>query len=175
MNIRDIAQYIFRTMYLSMAMGFIAFSSADQSMFMATNYSNPFSKDVSSIDYYYQVPAYQSESKKTEFAFKQRKEINEERIGSFIYKTIDDPDRIRNQVAGSAILYGLDSIGLGESVREGIYFIKKNTRYSFGDCGELRFKTNRITAGSCLPDGGSVELNSNYNFNSVQLQFKWSL
>lgn len=174
MKIRNIAQNFFRTIYLSMALGFISNSSADQSMFVESNDRAPFLNDVSSIDHY-QAPAYQTDNQKTVFTFKQRKEINEERIGSFIYKTIDNPNKVRDRLAGSAILYGLDSIGLGESVKEGIYFIKKNTRFSFSDCGEVQLRTNRITAGSCLPDGGSVELNSNYNFNSVRLEFKWSL
>lgn len=174
MKIRNIAQNIFQTIYLSMAMGFISYSSAEQTMLMKSNDRAPFLRIVTSIDHY-QALAYQTDNKKTIFTFKQKKEINEERIGSFIYKTIDNPDKVRDRVAGSAILYGLDSIGLGESVKEGIYFIKKSTRYSFSDCGEVQLRTNRITAGSCLPDGGSVELNSNYNFNSVRLEFKWSL
>ena len=172
MNIRTIVQYIFQTIYLSMTLGFISCSSADHSTVIASDYRTPFLNDVSSIDYY-QEPIYQTYNTKTEFAFKKRKELNQERISSFIYKTIDDPNKVRNQVAGSAILYGLDSIGLGENVQEGIFFIRKNTRYSFSHCGEVRLRTNRITAGSCLPEGGSVELNSNYNFNSLQLQFKW--
>ncbi|WP_257284599.1 hypothetical protein [Endozoicomonas sp. SESOKO1] len=175
MMIRNIAQYIFQTLYLTITMSFISYLSADQSIVTGPISSTSILKDISAVDYYYQAPAYPNETKKVEFSFKHRKEINEEHISSFIYKTIDNPDRVRNQVAGTAILYGLDSIGLGESVKEGIYIIKKNTRYSFSNCGEVRLKTNRITAGSCLPDGGSVELNSSYNFNAVQLQFKWSI
>ncbi len=174
MKIKNIAQSIFRTIYLSMAMGFISYSSADQPMLMESNDRAPFLNQVSSMNDF-QAPAYQTDHEQTEFIFKQTIEFNEEHIGSFIYKTIDDPDKVRDQVASSAILYGLESIGLGESVKESIYFIRQNTRYSFSDCGEVQLRTNRITAGSCLPDGGSVELNSNYNFNSVRLQFTWPL
>ena len=174
MNIKNIAQHIIRTMYLSLVIGFASYSSADQ--YTATEYSTPYSKDVASLEYYsYQEPAYQSEETSSDFSFKEKNKTNEDRIGSLFYKTINDPDKVRNQVAGTAILYGLDGVGLGDTVREGIYFIKKNTRYSFGDCGNVQLKTGKITAGSCLSDGGSVELNSSYNFNSVQLQFKWSL
>ena len=174
MNIKNIAQYIIRTIYLSLAMGYASYSSADQ--YTATEYRTPYSRDVASLEYYsYQESAYQSEERSSDFSFKEKNKTNEDRVGSFFYKTIDNPDKVRNQVAGTAILYGLDGVGLGDTVREGIYFIKKNTRYSFGDCGNVQLKTGRITAGSCLSDGGSVELNSSYNFNSVQLQFKWSL
>ncbi|USE35383.1 hypothetical protein [Endozoicomonas sp. SCSIO W0465] len=176
MTLGNIAHCIFRTICFPMAVGFISCLSADQSAMMVSNYSPLFSNNASSPDYYVdQVPTYHTEDKKPKFIFRQNKEINERRISSFIYKTIDDPNKVQNQVAATAIVYGLDSIGLGESVREGLYFIKKNTRYSFGHCGELRLKTNSITAGNCLSDGGSVELNSNYNLNAVQLQFKWSL
>ncbi len=175
MNTQIFTQYIIRAINLTLALSFASYLYADQNLIASTGYGTRYSEDIASFSHSHKSSSMQSDEKKTEFSFKENRKSNEDRVGSFFYKTIDDPDKVRNQVAGTAILYGLDSVGLGDSVREGVDFIKKNTRYSFGDCGDLRLKTGNISAASCLSDGGSVELNSSYDFDSVQLQFKWSL
>ena len=96
-------------------------------------------------------------------------------IGKLLYRTIENPKKTRNEAAGSALMYGLDSVGLGESVREGVEFFKKNTRYSFGQCGDLKLNPGQLSAASCMSDGGAIELNSKYGFDSVNLQFRWAL
>lgn len=176
MKIKLFAQYIIRTINLTLALSLSSYLYAEQHLIAITEYNTRYSEDVASLENNsYHTHKNQANEKRAELSLKEKGKSNEDRVGSFFYKTIDDPDKVRNQVAGIAILYGLDSVGLGDNVREGIYFIKKNTRYSFGDCGNVQLKTGKITAGSCLSDGGSVELNSNYNFNSVELQFKWAL
>ena len=110
-----------------------------------------------------------------DLAFQEQFELNSDRAGSFIYKAFDNPGKVRNQVAGSAILYGLDYMGFGGAVREGIYFIKQNTRFTFGDCGNVQLRTNRITAGTCITGTSSLEFHSSYDLNSVQLRLNWSI
>ncbi|MFK0573512.1 hypothetical protein [Endozoicomonas sp.] len=155
MNIIKSAQNIIKVFNITLALSFASYLHAEQHIVASVDYNTPYSDSA--------------------FSFKEQQHINEDRVGSFLYKTIDDPDKVRNQVAGSAILYGLDSMGLGDDIREGINFIKKNTRYSFGDCGNIRLKTEQITATSCLSNGGSVEFNSDYDFKSVQLEFTWAI
>ena len=107
--------------------------------------------------------------------FRRENKRNSERAGSFVYKSIDDLNKVINQTAGTVLLYGLDGVGLGESVREGVEFIKKNTRYSFGDCADLKLNPGKLTAASCMADGGNVELNSDYDFDAVSVKFRWPL
>lgn len=107
------------------------------------------------------------------FIFNEKNRSDEDRIGSFLYRAINDPNKVRSQVTGSAILYGLDSVGLGDTIEEGIVFIKQNTRFNFGKCGNVRLKTQHINAKSCLPIEGTVELNSNYDLSTMKLEVKW--
>ena len=172
MNIKNIAQYTSMIVYLFLAMAYSSFSSAERNGIIYSNYNNPNSVEVASAKNYFNYePTCQTEEKKSGFTFSKKSNTNEEHIGSFFYRAIYDPNKVKNQIAVTAILYGLDTVGLGDNVREGIYFIKRNTHYSFGDCGSLQFTTSKISTGSCLSGEGSVELNSTYNFNSVQLQF----
>ena len=110
-----------------------------------------------------------------DFSFQKQFELSGDRVGSFVYKAFKNPERVRNKAAGSAILYGLDYMGFGETVREGIDLIRENTRFSFGDCGNVRLRTNRITAGTCVTSNSSLEWSSSYDFDSVQLRFNWSI
>lgn len=110
-----------------------------------------------------------------DFSFQKQFELNGDRVGSFVYKAFNNPERVRNQAAGSVILYGLDYMGFGETVREGIDLVRENTRFSFGDCGKVQLRTNRITAGTCLTSNSSLEWSSSYDFDSVQLRFNWSI
>ena len=110
-----------------------------------------------------------------DFSFQKQFELSGDRVGSFVYRVFKNPERVRNQAAGSAILFGLDYMGFGETVREGIELIRESTRFSFGDCGKVQLRTNRITAGTCITSNSSLELNSSYDFDSVQLRFNWSI
>ena len=108
-----------------------------------------------------------------DFSFRKRFELNGDRVGSFVYKVFNNPERVRNQAAGAAILYGLDYLGFGDTVREGVDFIKQNTRFSFGECGKVQLRANRVTAGTCISNNSSLEWNSSYDFDSIQLRFNW--
>ena len=107
------------------------------------------------------------------FSFQKQFELSGDRVGSFVYKVFRNPERVRNQAAGSAILFGLDYMGFGETVREGVDLIRENTRFSFGDCGKVQLRTNRITAGTCITSNSSLEWSSSYDFDSIQLRFNW--
>lgn len=110
-----------------------------------------------------------------DFSFQKQFELSGDRVGSFVYRVFNNPERVRNQAAGSAILIGLDYIGYGETVREGIDLVRENTRFSFGDCGKVQLRTNRITAETCITSNSSLEWSSSYDFDSVQLHFNWSI
>ena len=110
-----------------------------------------------------------------DFSFQQQFELSGDRVGSFVYRVFKDPERVRNQATGSAILFGLDYMGFGETVREGVDLVRENTRFTFGDCGKVQLRTNRVTAGTCITGSSSLEWSSSYDFDSVQLQFNWSI
>ena len=175
MNIKNIVQYTSMIVGLSLSMAYSSFSFAERNSVTYSNNTPHSVNVVSAKNNSNYEPAHQTEEKKSGSTFSKKSKANKENVGAFFYESIDNPNKVKNQVAAAAILYGLDTVGLGDDVREGIYFIERNTRYNFGDCGSLQFTTSKISAGSCLSVGGSVELNSTYNFNSIQLQFKWSL
>ena len=110
-----------------------------------------------------------------DFSFQKQFELSGDRVGSFVYKVFNNPERVRNQAAGSVILFGLDYMGFGATVREGVDLIRENTRFSFGDCGKVQLRTNRITAETCITSNSSLEWHSSYDFDSVQLRFNWSI
>ena len=110
-----------------------------------------------------------------DFSFQKQFELSGDRVGSFVYKAFKNPERVRNQATGSVILFGLDYMGYGETVRESIDLIRENTRFSFGDCGKVQLRTNQIKAGTCITSNSSLEWNSSYDFDSVQLRFNWSI
>ncbi len=110
-----------------------------------------------------------------DLSYQQQFELNSDEVGSFVYKTLNNPNRMRNQVAGSIILFSLDYVGLGGIVRDGVYFIKQNSRFSFGDCGKAQLRASRVTAVTCLAHNSFLEFNSSYDLDSVQLRFSWSI
>lgn len=110
-----------------------------------------------------------------DLSYQQQYELNSDEVGSFVYKTLNNPNRMRNQVAGSVILFSLDYFGLGGIVRDGVYFVKQNSRFTFGDCGKAQLRVNRVTAVTCLARNSFLEFNSSYDLDSVQLRFNWSI
>lgn len=110
-----------------------------------------------------------------DLSYQQQFELDSDEVGSFVYKVLNNPNRMRNQVAGSVILFTLDYVGLGGIVRDGVYFIKQNSRFTFGDCGKARLRANRVTAVTCLAHNSFLEFNSSYDLDSVQLRFNWSI
>ena len=168
MNKLTAVRQFLKSITLILIFAFTPFIYAEQQLFGFVD-QNVFDSDHS-FDVNSDGSAYNSSQ---QFIFKENRKSNEDRVGSFLYRAIDNPDKVRNQIAGSAILYGFDSIGLGDTVKEGIVFIKKNTRFNFGECGSMRLKTKSINAKSCLPSGGVLELNSDYNFDTMMLEVKW--
>lgn len=110
---------------------------------------------------------------KSQYAF-QDKDL-EPMIASFVYKGVQSPNRARNQAAGALVYYGFELFDYGDELLNAAYLVKQHTRFSFGDCGKLAFKFNRMIARSCLNDSMYVELNSEYDLDSVALKFSWAL
>ena len=100
--------------------------------------------------------------------------ITKKKVGSFLYKAASNPNRLVYSAAVSTIYSGLEIIGLSKSVKAGVDYIEKKIKYNFGQCSQVRF-TNKIKVGSCLNDRSSLELLSDYNINSVSINFRWSL
>lgn len=161
----------------SLLIGYASSVHAEQNLAAYAHLSTPYSKDIAAVD-----PISSSQFSKKVKARKNRLSVNlnrgqidQKKVGSLIYKALDNPDKIRSQVAGSAALLGLDYLGVGGTVKEGINFIKEKTRYHFGKCSNVRLGTKRLKAQSCVSKRSSIELDSNYNLDAVQLNFSWSL
>ena len=96
-------------------------------------------------------------------------------VASFVYKSMQSPNRARNQAAGALVYYSFELFDYGDQLLNAAYVVKQYTRLSFGDCGKLVLKSNRIMARGCLNDNMHVTLNSEYDFDAVALEFNWAL
>ena len=143
-------------------------------------YMNQYSHDVAQI-YSYSLPASQLSSSGNRRnnmpnidvkASKNR--FTEDRVGKALYKAVKNPKKLLNGAAASAAFYGLDALGFAEPVQQSFDYVKEKTQFDFGDCGKVEF-TNKFKAESCLMNNSVIELNSDYDLDSITLKFKWTL
>ncbi len=139
------------------------------------NLSTPFSRDVALVDNFTQKkPTLEAGHRKADMDLQFGRPITEKKLGAALYKALDNPKKFAEQAAATTLFTGLDAIGLAEPVKKGVNYIKDKTRFDFGKCGKVRIR-NQVSAASCLTDESSIELQSDYNMDSVTLNFKWSL
>ncbi|MGI9279601.1 MAG: hypothetical protein ACR2PX_08215 [Endozoicomonas sp.] len=142
----------------------------------APHYSTAYSQDVSIIDPFSTRTINRRKSVNTmpELSIREKSQINQKKVSSFIYKAVTDPKKLAGQAAASAAILGLDYIGAARPIKEGMDFIKKKTQFEFGDCGKVRF-SSKVKAETCMFDNSKIELNSDYNLDSFTVNFKWQL
>ena len=173
-NCRSILSPIKHIVLLGIATQCLADPDLKQPAYV-NHFISPFSKDLALVDKFSQKKTtIRKESPKPDIDLRFGASISQEKVGSFLYKAIDNPKKFLENAAATTIFTGLEAIGVSESVKQGIRYIKEKTRYKFGKCGKIKL-TNKVRAESCLTDRSSIELQSNYNLNSVTVSFKWSL
>ena len=143
-------------------------------------YLNQFSNDVAHVD------SYTPPASQLLFSTKRQKDIpkldvenksnpfTQKKVSQFVYKAFKDPKKLGSDAAASAAYLGLEALGVARPLKERIEFIKEKTRFNFGKCGKVEF-SGKLKAESCLIDNSKVELNSDYNLDSITVNFKWAL
>ena len=102
----------------------------------------------------------------------QEKEL-ESVIASFVYRGIDSPNRMRNQAVGAFMYYSFDLFGYGDELLGAAVLVKHYTRISFNECVQLKLKFDRLMVRNCLNNYMYMELNSEYDLDSVSLKVHW--
>lgn len=97
------------------------------------------------------------------------------KVGKTLYKVVQHPEKAIRQAAGSLLLLGLESVDLAQPLMDGVRFIKQKTRFNFGECGEVVFRANRMSASSCLSSNGRIQLTSPYDLDGISLKVSWAL
>ena len=139
-----------------------------------TIYTTEFSKDIASIEWKKNKTPITPKKKRPNIDINFNYSLSKESVGKFVYKALDAPDKFVEKAATITIFTGLESMGFSKPIKQSIHFIKEKTRFDFGKCGRIRF-SGKMRAESCLTDTSSVELQSNYDLNSMILNFKWAL
>lgn len=143
-------------------------------------YFNQYTTDVAHIDSYRPAKSQLSFSSQRKGSMpsldvdEKNSRFSQKKVSSFIYKAFKDPKKLANGAAASAAYLGLDALGFAKPIKERVEFIKEKTRFHFGKCGKVEF-SGKLKAESCLMENSKIELNSDYNLDSVTVNFKWSL
>ena len=100
----------------------------------------------------------------------------QDKTGTTIYRAMTISQKtLQRKIASAALIYGIEYFGYATPLKDSMNFIKQKTRYSFGDCGQIRFSTKRLKAQSCITDQTKIEFKSSYKLDSFTLDFKWAL
>ena len=154
-------------------------AKAEQGFLPKTQLRAPYSHDIAAVDRYKlssMKSLIQTSSQTIPSNIRNQASSLQNKVGETLYKTLtSSKSKLQSQVAGAALMYGIESFGFGAPVKEGIRYIKEKTRYNFGDCGQVKLSTNKLQAKSCITNETSIKLKSNYNLDSVTLDFEWNL
>ena len=101
----------------------------------------------------------------------------QKKAGKTVYKAMSmSKKKLASQLAGAALLYGLDSIDMAEPLKHGFNYVKEKTRFNFGKCSQIRLSTKRLKARSCFFDtNAKLEFHANYKMDAFQLKFNWPM
>ncbi len=139
-----------------------------------TIFTTVFSKDIASIEWKKNKAPITLKKKRPDIDINFNHSLSKDKVGRFLYKAFDAPDKFVEKAAVTTIFTGLESMGFSEPVKQSIHFIKEKTHFDFGKCGKFRL-SGKMKAESCLTDTSSIEFQSNYDLNSMMLNFKWAL
>ncbi|OED41387.1 hypothetical protein ACH42_14050 [Endozoicomonas sp. (ex Bugula neritina AB1)] len=181
MKTRKCIQYwLISTVSALLAGLFPLISVAEQGFLPKAQLRTPYSSDIAFIDRYsapnlqYQIQI--SDRKVLSNIRASSSSSIQDQIGSAAYKvTTTSQKKLQGQIAGAALMYGIEHFGYAAPLKDGINFIKQKTRYNFGSCGQIRLSTKKLKAHSCLNDQTKIELKSSYKLDSFTLGFKWAL
>ncbi len=158
---------------------FSLISHANQSLLPNIHLSTPYSYDVAIIDRYrnplikHQLP---SSNNQLVRHFQKSSSSFQNKAGTVIYKAMGKSTKqLQGELAGTALLYSLEHLGLGAPLKSGFKFLKEKTRYQFGDCGHVQLSSKKMKAESCITDGTKVNFSADYKLDAFSLDFHWEL
>ena len=151
----------------------------DESVVIKNNipsYATTFSDDVAVIDRFnHRWSEKRFDRNSTpDLSWKSKSGVSQKQVSSFVYKAFNDPKKVAEAAAAAAAFVGLEAIGVAKPLKEGVDYIKEKTRFDFGKCGKVKF-SSKLKAESCLMNNSKIELNSDYQLDSVTVKFKWSM
>ena len=149
--------------------------SSEPGMNVTRHYSTSYSQDISTLNpFTLKNVNTKSGEAVPELGSRKKPLVNKESVGKLLYKTIKDPKKLANQAAAGAAMAGLNYLEMAKPLKEGVVYIKKKTRFKFGECGQVRF-SSKLKAKTCLMENSNIELNSSYKMDNVTVNFNWSL
>ncbi|MCX4026268.1 hypothetical protein H0A36_20850 [Endozoicomonas sp. SM1973] len=98
--------------------------------------------------------------------------ISEQGVAKALYQTLDNPSKVSRQLLTGALAKGLDSLDMLEPVEDTVKYVKENTEFNFGQCGEVKLR-KQFRAATCIQGFGSVQLKSDYDLDEVAIEFEW--
>ncbi|MDE1464754.1 hypothetical protein [Spartinivicinus poritis] len=98
--------------------------------------------------------------------------ISEQGVAKALYQTLDNPSKVSRQLLTGALAKGLDSLDMLEPVEDTVKYVKENTEFNFGQCGEVKLR-KQLRAVTCIKGFGSVQLKSDYDLDEVAIEFEW--
>ncbi|RRJ84553.1 hypothetical protein [Aestuariirhabdus litorea] len=109
-----------------------------------------------------------------DFRFRnEQEETTVDAVGKGLYKLATDPARVMRSATFGAVSAGLEAVGMYDLLGDSIKLFKQATRYRFGTCSQATLR-QKFQLESCLDNKAAVTLESNYQFNSLEVGLKWS-
>lgn len=158
----------------------VSVANADSGFIPQAHIKTRFSSDLESLNYsstqsfQYQLEASEPQPKinigRYDSTFFQRQ------AGIAMYKAFSlSKNKLQSQLAGAAMIYGLNELEVSASLKTGFLFLKEKTRFNFGKCSQVRLSTKRLKARSCFNKNAKIEFHANYKMDSFKLNFLWPL
>ena len=154
-------------------------SKAESGFIASSPIKSKYSRDIAALNYspITLEPGLQIPRKK---AFSLPKNTNsqfQKKAGRAVYKALNlSQKKLATNLAGAALIYGLDNVDMAEPVKNGFYYVKEKTRFNFGKCSQVRMSTKRLKAHSCFfDDKAKLEFHANYKMDAFKLRFNWSM
>ncbi|WP_163835670.1 hypothetical protein [Spartinivicinus ruber] len=98
--------------------------------------------------------------------------ISEQGVAKALYQTLDNPAKVSRRLLTGALAKGLDSLDMLDPLEDTVEYVKENTEFSFGQCGEVKLR-NQFKAATCIKGLGSVQFKSDYDLDEVAIEFEW--
>lgn len=98
--------------------------------------------------------------------------ISEQGVAKVLYQTLDSPSKVTKQLLTGALAKGLDSLDMLDSIEGTVKYVKENTEFDFGQCGEFKLR-KQLRAATCIKGFGSLQLKSDYDLDEVSIEFEW--
>ena len=155
-------------------------TKAESGFIASSPIKTKYSRDIASLNYTPMTfePRLQIPQKKAAFSLPNNYGSQfQKKAGKAVYKALTiSHKKLATNLAGAALLYGLDNIDMAEPVKNGFFYMKEKTRFNFGKCSQVRLSTKRLKAHSCLFNSkAKLEFHANYKMDAFRLRFNWSM